>query len=267
MLELDHLQRTSAALDPLLRGKMRWVAARANGCAWTQAQARADLNRAGLDKAGFAALAGDWRKLPPVEQAALTFAHKLTVAASTVTDEEVTALVRTHGDRRVVAMVLLLAYANFQDRLVLTLGLSPEREAPLPPLDVRFRKGPDAPSRPAPPARARPAEGPAGADRIGDAEWQAPDFARLKQQMEGQKARAGRIAVPSWEEVRKLLPPGRASGPPLRIKWSLVCLGYQPELAGGWSACMGTFAQEARQDRVFEESLFWVITRSLQCFY
>jgi hypothetical protein len=85
--------------------------------------------------------------------------------------------------------------------------------------------------------------------------------------MEGQRARAGRITVPSWDEVRKLLPPGQAPARPLRIRWSLVCLGYQPELARGWSACTRAFGQEAKQDRVFEESLFWVVTRSLQCFY
>ena len=44
-------------------------------------------------------------------------------------------------------------------------------------------------------------------------------------------------------------------------------MGYQPELAQGWGACMRSFAEEAKQDRVFEESLFWVITRTLHCFY
>jgi hypothetical protein len=44
-------------------------------------------------------------------------------------------------------------------------------------------------------------------------------------------------------------------------------LGYQPELAAGWFACLGAFNRDAKQDRVFEESLFWVITRSLHCFY
>ena len=44
-------------------------------------------------------------------------------------------------------------------------------------------------------------------------------------------------------------------------------LRYQPELAAAWGNCTRAFAQEARQDRVFEESLFWVVTRSLECFY
>ena len=54
---------------------------------------------------------------------------------------------------------------------------------------------------------------------------------------------------------------------PIRIKWSLVCLGYQPELAAAWSACTRAFGEEAKQDRVFEESLFWVVTRTIHCFY
>ena len=44
-------------------------------------------------------------------------------------------------------------------------------------------------------------------------------------------------------------------------------MGYQPELALAWGNCLRTFADEAKQDRVFEESLFWVITRELECFY
>jgi alkylhydroperoxidase family enzyme len=268
MLELDHLHRAGGALDPLLRGKLRWAAARANGCAWTQAQALADLRRGGLDDAGAVALAGDWKALPAAERDALNFARKLTQAAYGVTDEEVAALVRAHGEKRVVAMVLLLAYASFQDRLILSLGLRPETDPPLPPLAVRFRKDRDAPARPAPAARAKPADEAApAAERITDADWRAFDFERLQQQMEGQRARAPRVPVPPWEEVRKHYPPGQAPARPLRIKWSLVCLGYQPELALGWGACTRAFGQEAKQDRVFEESLFWVVTRSLQCFY
>jgi hypothetical protein len=74
--------------------------------------------------------------------------------------------------------------------------------------------------------------------------------------------------VPAWDDVKKRLPEGYpAPEHPVRIRWSLVCMGYQPELAAGWSACTRAFAEEAKQDRVFEESLFWVVTRSLQCFY
>jgi hypothetical protein len=93
------------------------------------------------------------------------------------------------------------------------------------------------------------------------------DFAALQELLEAQRDRRSRIRVPSWEEVRALVAPGSSGGPPLRIGWSLVCAGYQPELAKGWSACTRAFGEESKQDRVFEESVFWVITRSIDCFY
>ena len=46
-----------------------------------------------------------------------------------------------------------------------------------------------------------------------------------------------------------------------------ICTNPQQLFAAGWSACTRAFAQESEQDRVFEESLFWVVTRSLKCFY
>ena len=41
----------------------------------------------------------------------------------------------------------------------------------------------------------------------------------------------------------------------------------RPSLALAWSACTRAFGEEAKQDRVFEESLFWVVTRQIHCFY
>ena len=52
----------------------------------------------------------------------------MTVDAAEVTDDEVAGLIARHGEAKVTAMVLLLAYANYQDRL-------------LPPLDVPIEAG------------------------------------------------------------------------------------------------------------------------------
>jgi hypothetical protein len=52
-----------------------------------------------------------------------------------------------------------------------------------------------------------------------------------------------------------------------KIGWSVVSLGYQPRLTMTWFDCMGTFSGEARMDPVFSSSLFWVVTRGLDCFY
>jgi alkylhydroperoxidase family enzyme len=268
MLELDYLHRARSPLDPKLRAKMRWIAARANRCRYTEAYARADLQRAGLDEAGIEALqnnAGPW---PPGEQAALVFARKMTDSANTVTDAEMAQLLGEYGNKQVVAMVLLLAHANFQDRLILSLGLPVEAGGPLPPHEIRFAKrtGVHNAAAVAPHSPAAP-QVPAASAGVDARDWREVDFQSLQAEMEGQRDRQGRIVVPSWEEVSKHYPATARPPVPVRIRWSLVCMGYQPELASAWSACTRAFGREANQDRVFEECLFWVVTRTLHCFY
>lgn len=273
MLELDYLYRTSDAFDPRLRARMRFVVAQANRCEYARACAEADLLRAGGTAQDVAQLAAGAVDLPAGDRAALSFARKMTLAASTVTDEEVTRLFDEIGEPAVVAMVLQMAYANFQDRLLIALGSEIEPDGPLPPLAVRFI-APPPDQKPEPAVRpAKPESAPGEAagttpEKIVDPEWQALNFVQLQDLMEAQRSRQSRVSVPVWEAVRqgldpKLYPPDR----PVRIKWSLVVLGHQPRLGAAWIKCLRTFGREANQDRVFEETLFWVITRSLQCFY
>ena len=267
MLDLDRLHRTRNPLGPVLRGKMRWVAADANKCEYARAYAEADLRRAGVSETEIKALSGNLSRLPEPERIALEFARQMTLEADKVTDEEVARIKSFHGEKGLSAMVLLLAYANFQDRLLLALDVPIESDGPLPPLDVRFARG--APAPPVPP-RLPPRTSPLAPvpDVVADADWQALDIDALKKGLETQKGNAGRIRVPTFEDVLKGLP---ADAPkpknPVRIKWTLVCMGYQPELAMAWSACTRAFGEEANQDRVFEESLFWVVTREIHCFY
>ena len=266
MLELDYVQRAKSPLDPALRAKMRWVAAHANRCAVTEAQALADMRRAGAHEGTIRDLAGDWSHLPLAERNALEFARRMSLEADAVTDVQVAQLKKRYGDKQLVAMVLLLAYANFQDRLIQALGVTPNNEDSQAAREIKFNK--TSPSIAAPPRRKQAGEKPSTQSAfVNDEEWQSLEFGDLQNQMEGQRARPARIRVPTWDEVRKVLPPGYVVKAPWRIRWSLVCMGYQPELAAGWFDCLHTFAEESRQDRVFEESLFWVITRTLHCFY
>jgi alkylhydroperoxidase family enzyme len=254
MLELDYLQRERSPLPPLLRGQLRWAAAHANRCAYGEAYALADLRRAGMDETGIKALTQDQAGLPAKERAALAFARKLTLAASTVSDAEVSQLLELYGDKRVVAMVLLLAYANFQDRLLLALDLAVEEGGPLPPLKVRFTEKPPTEGREAVP-RTQPdpwVEKPRR-KQAADPDWPALDYSQLQKGLEKQRARRPRINLPA--------------GRPEQIQWGAVCRTYQPELAAAWSACTHAFDVEADQDPVFQQSVFWVITRSEQCFY
>ena len=156
MLELDWLHRTRNAIGPVLRGKMRWVAAAANRCEYARATAEADLRRAGLDEC---ASSSDLKKGPDrwatEERAALKFARQMTLDAGSVTDAEVAELRKRYGEEKLVAMVLLLAYSNFQDRLLLTLGVPLEEGGPLAPVEVHFPRGATPPPVP---ERARPAD-------------------------------------------------------------------------------------------------------------
>jgi alkylhydroperoxidase family enzyme len=267
MLDLDRIHRTKSPLGPLLRGKVRWVAAQANRCDYSLATAEADLRRAGLDKAGFLALAGDHAGLPRAEKAALAFAHTMTTSADQVTDAEAAELLSLFGEEKLTAIVLLLAYSNFQDRLLLALDLPLEPGGPAEPPEIRFTKGAAAPPVPPRVKIAGRAE-PVVPERIDDPEWLSLDTDDLQRSLSSQRARPSRIRVPAWEEVVKVIPAGSpVPKNPVRIQWSLVCMGYQPELATAWSACTNAFREEAKQDRVFEESLFWVVTRTIHCFY
>jgi alkylhydroperoxidase family enzyme len=267
MLELDWLHRTQNEIGPVLRGKMRWVAADANRCEYTRASAEADLRRAGLDDESIANLKGGPKRWPPAERGALEFARDMTLDAGSVTDLQVAGLRKAYGEEKLVAMVLLLAAANFQDRLLLSLGVALEEGGPLPPIEVRFSRSAPAP---AVPKRSNPDDlhGPDVPTKVDDPDWLELGYDVLQKGLDRQRANDGRIRVPSFEDVLKKLP---ADAPrpkaPVRIRWSLVCMGYQPRLASAWSACTRNFGEEAKQDRVFEESLFWVVTRTINCFY
>jgi alkylhydroperoxidase family enzyme len=262
ILELHDLHRTKNPLDPKLRAMVRWVVADANRCKYAQEVAVADLKRAGGTAEEVAALRGDRSPLSLETRRTLDVARELTRAAYKMSDDQMAALRKDLGEPKLVAFVQLVAFGNFQDRLLLSLGVAPEAGGSLAPSGVRFKRpwvGGDAPARP---PLAKGGDGPP--EKVADPDWRAIDFPSIQKLMEGQRGREPRVSVPDPDVVLKNLPPG-AKRP--RIKWSLVCFGHSPELAAPWSMGLRTFAEESKQDRVFEESLFWVVTRELQCFY
>jgi hypothetical protein len=106
-----------------------------------------------------------------------------------------------------------------------------------------------------------------------DIEFRRPDwtdfsFSQLQARLEAQRAREPRIHVPDWEEMFPRLPRGLYHPDrPLRIRWSRLVVGNQPQLGPAWIKCLRVFGRESGQNRAFEESVFWVVTRELQCFY
>jgi alkylhydroperoxidase family enzyme len=284
MLDLDYAQRSESTLPPRLRAKLRWLAADANRCDYAKAYARFDYVRAGGRAEDIDELPKQLDKLPEAERLALRLVKQLVEAAYTVTDEQMARLVELHGAKQVVAIVLVAAYANFQDRLLLALSVSVEPDGPLPPIKVRFRKPLTAekstegkkekaeekkkekPKRIVSPPATNPPPLP---DKLGDPEWNALPFDALRQRLDQQIARRqARIRIPDWETVHANLPadmPKRDK--PIRIQWTLLTYGYQPRLTAAWLGGLRAFREESDLEPVFYESMFWVVTRSLQCFY
>ncbi len=263
MLALDRLHRANNPLGPVLAGQLRWAAADALRCAYAKRTAEADLRRAGWTDKDLRRLAGDPPALPPAERAAVAFARKLTLAGSSVTDAEVAELLQWFGPEKVVAMVHTLAHCNFQYRVFLALGITAEDGGPLPPLDVRLdpvkRTWLEAPAR-APWEEARQAK----AIGEGRATWDDRP-ADLERALERQKERKSRIPLPSPEQLARIPPEGREQAS--RVVWTTVSAGYQPLLTKTWFDTGRAFSDDAKLDRVFGNLLFWVVTRTNECFY
>ena len=264
MLELDYAHRAGSPLDPKLRGQIRWAAAQAIHSDYGKAYALADLRAAQVGEDEIRLLTGDSDSLPDETRQMLAFVRKLSTAAVTLTDEEVAHLVSRHGEKQVVAIVFCVAYCNFLDRLTLALNLSVEPGGPLPPLEVRFeRRWPAIDPIPSDSARLhidsllslRPIDflRPLSAEGLRDPDWNTAELTGIRCNLTARKARQSRIALPATD--------------PTANRWGLVGQTYQPAMAVAWSACTQAFAEEADQDPVFEQSLFWVVTRTKQCFY
>lgn len=269
MLHLDWIHRTKNPLGPVLSAQLRWVAADANRCAYGKRYAEADLLRNGIKPAEIKRLAAGGERLPAPKRRLLEFARKLSLAAHTITDPEFAAVLKQLGPEKTVAVVHTLAHANFQNRVFLALGIQVEPNGPYPPREILF----DPASKAEPPAPARrpwksvlaaKAKQPAAARA---ARWSRHDFSEVQKLLAHQKQRSTRIPVPDWKTVSRKLPAEMRRRGPSKIVWSNISYGYQPRLTQAWFDCMRAFQQERDLDRVFANSLFWVITRSNQCFY
>lgn len=280
MLEFDTCHRTRSPLDPKLRARLRWLVALSNRCAYTKIAAAHDLARAGASSAELSALQrGDtvtaWNALSKADRDALEFARTLTRKGAELTDEQFTSVLDAFGEAPTVAIVLLTAGANFQDRLFLALGVPLETDTRrIAPVAVEFATlaPPAAPNR-KPSAEAK-RSAPIATVRVADPDVDAERrFAEVQHLMTSQKDKKPRIRVPTLTEyleaVKKhpRLATKARTGRGTRVLWSLVCSGYQPELASAWSNCTGNFRAETHLDRVFEESLFLVVTNTIDCFY
>lgn len=261
MLELDDFHREKNPLGAELSGILRWTAADALGSVFGKATAEADLRRAGVPAGVLARLANPASHNPDV-RLAVAFARKLTTAGHTITDAEFADLLRAFGPEKVTAIVHTVAYANFHNRVVLGIGATGD---PVPPVGAKFNPERlakvDAPARPSwDDLKAVTAGG--LSVRV---EWSKADAGELTRTLENQKERPLRIPLPDPARLRGLPTPEREQAE--RVVWTNVSSGYQPEMPRVWFAAMNTFYTEAKVDRVFTNSVFWVVTRTNDCFY
>ncbi|MCU0721228.1 MAG: deiodinase family protein, partial [Pirellula sp.] len=267
LLQLDYAHRMKNPLDPKLRSKVRYLIAYLNRCEYAKRVAKADFSRVGGDLKEIESLTEDeatWNKLEADE---LRFAKLHTVDAPKIEDELFERLLKKHGEKKVAGLIVLGAYANFQDRLLLGLNIQPEGDEAMPPTDIKFdpkvfQTLPLLPSS----SEYKDLEIEDIDDSAVTSKWSKVSYTELKKRLELQRNRQQRLPTPAWDDVARNLPENYIAKP-TRIVWNLVCLGYIPELAVPWSMTTRTMWAEAPQDRVFEESLFWIQTRAVNCNY
>jgi alkylhydroperoxidase family enzyme len=259
MLTLDELHRARNPLGPLLAGKLRYVAAQTLGCEYARRYAESDLRLCGLTPETIRALddACTWRK---PNLLALALARKLTAAAHTVTDEEFAEVLSAYGPERTVAIVHTVAFANFHNRILLALDVKLEANEPLPPrapAPGSMLTGPPRPwsalnDNPVSLAATKPA-------------WDDLPFTTIEEKLASQMRRSSRIALPDLQRFASLPPPAKRQAE--KIAWMTVSMGYQPVMTKSWFDALSAFRADTTLDRVLANSIFWVITRTNECFY
>ncbi|MCA9097137.1 MAG: hypothetical protein KDA36_02080, partial [Planctomycetaceae bacterium] len=174
---------------------------------------------------------------------------------------------------------LLMAYSNFQDRLLISLqtrfipmcDAGPAHWIEFPASDLL----PAAPPQLSPPSTSIPPPAktslfqPAPKNLApDDPDWTAVSYDDLQIRLENQRQRQTRLPIPDWSDIAKHLPPGLFHGPS-NIVWYRIVFGYAPELATPYEIFMRTAGAEtaADYDRIFGQSLFWITTRAIGCPY
>jgi alkylhydroperoxidase family enzyme/alkyl hydroperoxide reductase subunit AhpC len=260
MLELDYLHRAENPLGNVLAAKVRLAAAGELGSEYGLKTAWADLRRFGVSDQDINGLILP-NPLGP-DEPGLAFARKLTREGHAITDAEFAEVLKLFGPEKMTALVHTVAYANFHNRVVLGLGVTPRAD---PPVQVSFDAAKVAAvvSPPRPPwddvktathngLRLRP-------------EWSEGGYDLMAARQEAQKDRKHRMPLPDESRFAGLT--GRDLEQAKKIQWNTISAAYQPKMTRAWFACLNEFYAESKVNRVFTNSMFWVVTRTNDCFY
>jgi hypothetical protein len=95
--------------------------------------------------------------------------------------------------------------------------------------------------------------------------WGARGAKDLRKSLQAQQQRTMRIPEPDAAHLARL---SRADREHIAgSAWGRVSVGYQPGLTRAWYETMSAFEREVDLDGVFAMTLFWVVTRTNECFY
>jgi uncharacterized peroxidase-related enzyme len=120
---------TRANSDALLTDLAFWVVSRGNNCQYCLGHQEIKLRLAGVNYDTVGALDSDWSRFPPREQAALTFARKLTLEPFAIAEGDIAALKKQFTDDKIVDLAFCVAVFNSVNRWTDGLGL-PQEAAP-----------------------------------------------------------------------------------------------------------------------------------------
>ena len=115
---------TQGTLDPMLRARVAWIAARHDRATYAIGHAMRRLQALGASADQIFALDRDDRGLESASaRDALDFARKLTVDPARITDDDVDGLREHFSDREVAELIAVIAEAAFFDRITEAAGL------------------------------------------------------------------------------------------------------------------------------------------------
>jgi len=279
-LELDRSQRTLGAVAPGLRAACRFVTANANRCAYSIATARTDAKSAQVPAEKWSTIEDEsWKSWSDDERLALDFAKQMAMDSDGISDDFFSNLVSKFGESAAACMVLHSAYANFQDRFLLCLQISRENANGLSPVNARFDPAglvstttpppkPATSNSVATPDPANPSAVTAKPTSKKSMNYTWLPFDGLQERLVQQRKRKTRLPIPEWDAIAPKLPVGLMDKPSA-IVWYRIAFGYASELAVPFEIYMRTAGSEVSKnwDRVFGNSIFWIVTDAMKCPY
>lgn len=230
-----------------------WIVSRGNNCHYCLGHQEHKLAAVGLSDNRIASLDSDWSVFLPREQAAFRLSRKMTLAPHTVGDDDVEALRKFFSDREIVELVYTIARFNSTNRWTDSMGI---------PQDRQFR---DGEIRFDEPTSERFLESPSlVAPSVEQRRPPLEPRAAVEGELSACRERTARVALPSEEEARALLPTDLGQKP---VPEWVRALSLFPDTCRGQLATLDAIANEGRLDKLLKAQIAWTCARQDRAWY